>query len=99
MQENLNDFWKVIVEYWFLPATVLTAFLMAVFRTAKANGKIDWLESAMCALFTYGVWFALSWFNIPEGVGVLVGGLIGFKGTTVISKWVSDKLGFDSDKQ
>ena len=99
MQENLHDFWKVIVEYWFLPATVLTAFLMAVFRTAKVNGKIDWLESAMCALFTYGVWFALSWFNIPEGVGVLVGGLIGFKGTTVISKWVSDKLGFDSDKQ
>ena len=45
MQENLHDFWKVIVEYWFLPATVLTAFLMAVFRTAKANGKIDWLES------------------------------------------------------
>ena len=95
MQENLHDFWKVIVEYWFLPATVLTAFLMAVFRTAKTNGKVDWLESAMCALFTYGVWFALSWFNIPEGVGVLVGGLIGFKGTTVISKWVSDKLGLD----
>lgn len=95
MQENLHDFWKVIVEYWFLPATVLTAFLMAVFRTAKANGKIDWLESLMCSLFSYGVYFALTWLNLPAELGVLIGGFLGFKGTNVISHWISKKLGFD----
>ena len=67
MQEHLDDFWKLLVEYWFLPATILTTFLMAVFRTAKVYGKIDWIESMMCALFAYGIWFALSWLNIPEG--------------------------------
>ena len=40
MQEHLNDFWKLLVEYWFLPATIITTFLMAVFRTAKVNGKL-----------------------------------------------------------
>ena len=99
MQDTLNEIGSAILEYWFLIAMVATAGLMSMFRTAKSYGKVDWLESAMCSLFTYGVWFALSWFNIPEGLGVLLGGLVGFKGTTVISNWVSDKLGFDSDKQ
>ena len=83
MQEHFSDFWKLLVEYWFLPATILTTFLMAVFRTAKVNGKIDWIESMMCAIFAYGIWFSLSWLNIPEGVGVLIGGFVGFKGTNV----------------
>jgi lambda family phage holin len=95
VSEHFSEFWKLLIEYWFLPATILTTFLMAVFRTAKANGKVDWLESIMCSLFAYGVWFALSWLNIPEGVGVLIGGFIGFKGTHVVSNWVSKKLGFD----
>jgi hypothetical protein len=49
----------------------------------------------MCSLFAYGIWFALSWLNIPEGVGVLIGGFVGFKGTHAVSNWVSKKLGFD----
>ena len=95
MQENLNDFWKVIVEYWFLPATVLTAFLMAVFRTAKANGKVDWLESLICGLFSYGVYFALSWLNLPDGASVLVGGVIGYVGSVRVGSWITNKLGLD----
>ena len=95
MQENLNDFWKVIVEYWFLIAALTTTFIMALIRTAKNNGKIDWLESVMCALFTYGIWFVLTWLNLPEGIDVLIGGLIGYSGTNITSKWLYKKLGID----
>ena len=96
MQEYLHDFWQAVLEYWFVIAMILTTTLMAIFRTAKKHGRVDWLESGMCALFAYGIWFALSWFNIPEGMGVLIGGFVGYKGTHVISKWVGDKIGMSS---
>ena len=95
MQENLNDALAVVLEYWFLIAALTTTFIMALIRTAKKNGKIDWLESVMCALFTYGIWFVLTWLNLPEGIGVLIGGLIGFRGTTVTSQWLSKKIGIE----
>lgn len=95
MQENLHDFWKVIVEYWFLIAAITTTFIMALIRTAKKDGKIDYLESIMCSLLTYGVWFVLTWLNLPEGIGVLIGGLIGYSGTHITSKWLYEKLGID----
>ena len=95
MQENLNYFWKVIVEYRFLIAVITTTFIMAMVRTAKNNGKIDYLESIMCSLLTYGVWFVLTWLNLPEGIGVLIGGLIGYSGTHITSKWLYKKLGID----
>lgn len=95
MQENLHDFWKVIVEYWFLIATITTTFIMAIIRTAKKDGKIDYLESIMCSLLTYGAWFVLTWLNLPEGIGVLIGGLIGYSGTHITSKWLYEKLGID----
>lgn len=95
MQENLHDMWQTILNYWFLIAAITTTFIMALIRTAKKNGKIDYLESIMCALFTYGVWFVLTWLNLPEGIGVLIGGLIGFRGTTVTSQWLSKKIGIE----
>ena len=95
MQEHLDDFWKLLVEYWFLIAAITTTFIMAIIRTAKNNGKIDYLESIMCSLLTYGVWFVLTWLNLPEGIGVLIGGLIGYSGTHITSKWLYEKLGID----
>ena len=95
MQENLNDFWQAILNYWFLIAAITTAFIMAIIRTAKKNGKIDYLESIMCAIFTYGVWFVLTWLNLPEGIGVLIGGLIGYSGTHITSNWLYKKIGID----
>ena len=95
MEDFLGNVWKNIVEYWFLIAAITTAFIMAIIRTAKKNGKIDYLESIMCAIFTYGVWFVLTWLNLPEGIGVLIGGLIGYSGTHITSKWLYKKLGID----
>ena len=54
MQEHLDDFWKLLVEYWLLIAMVITTVVMAMFRTAKQYGKIDYLEAAMCALYPHG---------------------------------------------
>ena len=71
--------------------------LMAVFRTKRKEGKVDFIEAGMCGLFAYGVWFVLGFFNIPEGGGVLVGGIIGYLGTHTVSTWVKDKLGIESE--
>lgn len=98
MQENLHDFWQAILEYWFLIAMMITTVTMAMFKTAKQHGKVDYLEAAMCALFAYGVWFVLGWFKIPPEASVLVGGFIGWLGTAKIAAIVQDKLGFEDKK-
>lgn len=97
MQEFFHDVGNSIVEYWLVIATVSMATLMAVFRTAKNNGKVDWLEAGMCGVFAYGIWFSLSFFNFPEGVGVLLGGMVGFKGATTTSSWILSKLNLNKD--
>ena len=96
MQENLQDAWQVILEYWFHIVMVITTVVMAMFRTAKQYGKIDYLEAAMCALFAYGVYFVLGWFKIPPEASVLVGGFVGWLGTSKIAAIVQDKLGFEN---
>ena len=97
MEDFFQDLWKTFVGYWFLIAAITTTFIMAIIRTAKNNGKIDYLESIMCSLLTYGVWFVLTWLNLPEGIGVLIGGLIGYSGTHITSKWLYKKLGIDAE--
>lgn len=98
MQDTLQEIGLKVLEYWFLIAAITTAFIMAVIRTAKTNGKIDWLESVMCSIFVYGIWVILSWLNLPEGLGVLIGGLVGYSGTHVTSKWLYKKLGIDTEE-
>lgn len=94
MEDFIHSAWQTLLEYWLVISTVIMAVLMAIFRTAKTNGKVDWLEAGMCGIFAYSIWFVLGYFNFPEGAGVLIGGMIGFKGTTIVSQWISSKLGF-----
>ena len=98
MEDFLSNVWKGVVEHWLVIASVSSAILMAIFRTAKNHGKIDWLESLTCGVFSFGVWYALGFFGIPEGLGVLIGGMIGHIGSVKFSKWVTKKLGFDIKK-
>ena len=98
MQEHLNDFWQTLLEYWLLIAMVITTVVMAMFRTAKQQGKIDYLEAAMCAIFAYGVYLVLGWFKIPPEASVLVGGFVGWLGTAKVAAIVQDKLGFEDKK-
>ena len=98
MNDFLHTAWTVLSEAWILILSVLVAWGMAMGRTLKANGKFDWVESVMCGFFALGVYYALSWLNLPEGVGVLISGFIGYKGTTVVSHWISKKLGFEDIK-
>ena len=98
MEDFLHDFWQAILEYWFLIAMMITTVTMAIFRTAKQYGKVDYLEAAMCALFAYGVYFVLGWFKIPPEASVLVGGFVGWLGTAKIAAIVQEKLGFEDKK-
>ena len=95
MNDFLHTAWTVLSEAWLLILSVLVAWGMAMGRTLKANGKFDWVESVMCGFFALGVYYALSWLNLPESVGVLVGGMIGHVGSVRIGAWISDKFGLD----
>lgn len=92
MEDFLQGFWKAILDYWFLLLTLIMTVLMAVLRTAKQYGKVDWIEAIICGIFALSVWLILGWFNIPESAGVLIGGMIGFKGSHAVSDWLDKKL-------
>ena len=95
MQENLNDFWKVIVEYWLMIVTIITTVLTAMMRTAKENGKIDYLEAGLCTMFSLSLWFMLGYLGLPKEVGVGIGVFVGYLGTLRFSNWVRSKLGIE----
>lgn len=93
MQETLHELGLKILEYWFLIGGVTVTFIMALLRTHKKTGKIDFVEALMCAIFTYGAYFLLSWFNLPQESLILIGSFLGYYGTAKVTKIVSDKLG------
>ena len=95
MQENLNDFWKVIVEYWLMIVTIIATVLTAMMRTAKENGKIDYLEAGLCTMFSLSLWFMLDYLGIPKEVGIGIGVFVGYLGTLRFSNWVRSKLGIE----
>ena len=95
MQENLNDFWKVIVEYWLMIVTIIATVLTAMMRTAKENGKIDYLEAGLCTMFSLSLWFMLDYLGIPKEVGIGIGVFVGYLGTLRFSIWVRSKLGIE----
>ena len=95
MQENLHDFWKVIVEYWLMIVTIITTVLTAMMRTAKENGKIDYLEAGLCTMFSLSLWFMLGYLGLPREVGVGIGVFVGYLGTLRFSNWVRSKLGIE----
>ena len=70
MEDFLQDCWKAILDYWFLLLTLIITILMAVLRTAKQHGKVDWIEAIICGIFALSVWLILGWFNIPESAGI-----------------------------
>ena len=67
MQEHLDDFWKVIVEYWMLIWLVIATSATAMLRTAKEHGKADYIEASLCSLFSTSIWFMLDWLGLPPG--------------------------------
>ena len=91
------EYWQTIVSYFFLVCSVLAAFVMGALRTAKETGKIDWIESGMCGVFAWGVWYLLGLFNLPDGAGVLAGGFIGHIGAVRFSNYIKQKLGIQND--
>ena len=95
MQENLNDFWKVIVEHWLMIATIIFTVLTALMRTAQENGKTDYLEAGLCTMFSLSLWFMLGYLGLPKEVGVGIGVFVGYLGTLRFSNWVRSKLGIE----
>ena len=92
MQENLNDFWKVVVEHWLLIVTIVTTILTAIMRTAKQHGKIDYLEAGLCTMFSLSLWFVLEYLGLPKEAGVGVGVFVAYIGTVRFSAWVRNKF-------
>ena len=80
--------YDILVNYWWVIASFILTVLLAVFRTAKKYGKVDWLEAFICGLLTIAISSVLSWINLPTESCIFLGGVIGFKGT----KWVDQKF-------
>lgn len=80
--------YAIFMNYSWIFASFILTVLLAVFRTAKKYGKVDWLEAIICGLLTIAIASILSWINLPNEVGIFLGGVIGFKGT----KWVDQKF-------
>ena len=95
MQENLNDFWKVTIEYWLLIVTISTTILTSMMMTAKQHGKIDYIEAGLCSMFSLGLWFMLEYLGLPKEAGVAVGVFVAYIGTVRFSAWVRGKLGIE----
>ena len=92
--ESIADaIWKAIQENSLLLTAVATAFTMNIMRSLQKSGKISWLEAAMCGLFTFSIWFILGLAKLPDGAGVTVGGIIGYKGTQWFAAWFTHKFG------
>ena len=95
MQEHLDDFWKLLVDYrmliWLIIATSATAML----RTARERGKADYIEASLCSLFSTSIWFMLDWLGLPPEVGIDIGVFIAYIGTLRFSNWVRNKLGIE----
>lgn len=99
----MEDFFKGLVDtlthYGLVVATVVSAVVMAIFRTAQRNGRVDLIESVICGIFAWGCWFILGWLGLPEGGGVLIGGMIGYLGSSTIGQWLANKVGIKNDKK
>lgn len=92
MQENLHDFWKVIVEYWMLIWIIVATSATAMLRTAREHGKVDYIEASLCSLFSASIWFMLDWLGLPAEVGIGIGVFIAYIGTLRFSNWIRNKL-------
>lgn len=93
MEEFFKGVADTLINYGLAIATVLSAIVMAVFRTAQRNGRVDLIESVMCGIFALSVWLILGWFNIPESAGVLIGGMIGYLGSSTVGAWLANRFG------
>ena len=73
MQEYLDDFWKLLVDYWMLIWLVIATSATAMLRTAREYGKADYIEASLCSLFSTSIWFMLDWLGLPPEVGIGIG--------------------------
>lgn len=96
--DQFNDHLLVFLnEYGATVMGFVLAFLMALWRTAKVNGKADWLEASMCAGFTLGVASFLAYLGLPQTLSIGIGAFFGYMGTHKISRFISKKINFEDD--
>lgn len=89
--DDLKQVSIMLEPFYTAIASFVMAFLMAIFRTAKKHGQVDWLEAVMCGCFAVGTWSLMNWLNIPEIVSVGLASAIGYKGTHFVSEKI-DKV-------
>ena len=98
MEDFLSNVWKGVVEYWILICVIAATASMALLRTAKQNGKLDYVEATICTIFALSIYFVLEWLGFPQEAGIGIGTFIGHIGSVRFSKWVIKKIGFDIKK-
>ena len=54
MEDFFKDLVDTLTHYGLVVATVVSAVVMAIFRTAQRNGRVDLIESVICGIFAWG---------------------------------------------
>lgn len=92
----MNEQLETIVKFWFhfkiAIAAFAMAFLMAIFRTYKTNGRVDFIESIMCGMFAIGIWTFMDWLEVSQIVSVGLASAVGYFGTHAVSEFIKRKL-------
>lgn len=99
MDHFTDHFIVFINEYGATIVGFILAFFMALWRTAKVNGKVDWLEAFMCAGLTLGVASLLDYFGLPQSFSIAIGAFVGYMGTHKVSVFISNKIKFEDNEK
>lgn len=98
--ENIDDaIIKFLLNNGLTVSAMIAAFIVACLRTAKQNGKTDWIESLLCSAITLGLSSLLEYFGLNQNASIFIGVFVGYLGTKQISDMVLERLFGKSEKK
>lgn len=72
---------------------VLTAMAVSMLKKLHNKETIQIVESILCGMFTLFGALLLRYLEIPEYLGIALGGGIGWYGTAKVSEWLEVRIG------
>lgn len=96
----MQDYFKYAIDWLdahnLTVVAVILLVIVAIVRSLKKRGKIDWLEGVLCGCLTLTIVSALEYLALPIQLSIFVGDIVGFKGTLWVDRMISKKVGEES---
>lgn len=97
--EYLVSALKALAEHGIIIGATALSVTIAGVKSMKKHGKLDWMEALMCGCLTLAVSSALEYLKLPQQLAIFLGGLIGFKGSLWVDKFINRKIGLDEENK